>query len=116
MTLNELLNAVKQTPDIIRFNDVMDVIQQNYRYQETEFKNGLGENQVTNLAGTNEGSCKIFAFAQINQLNEAQTLACFGSFYRDDVLKNPNGSDHQNIRSFMSHGWAGISFSGAPLT
>jgi hypothetical protein len=37
-------------------------------------------------------------------------LACFGSYYRKDVLENPNGTDHQNIRNFMNRGWEGISF------
>ncbi len=115
MTLNELLTVIRETPDAVDFNDVMDVVQDSYQYRETEFTNGLGDAAVVNRAGTNEGSCKIFSFAQLNQLNEAQTLACFGSFYRDDVLKNLDGNDHQNIRNFIKYGWAGIAFSGTAL-
>ena len=115
MTLDELLLVIKDAPDTVDFNDVMDVVQSNYQYRETEFTNGLGDELVTNRAGTNEGSCKIFSFARLNQLDEAQTLACFGSFYRDDVLKNSSGTDHQNIRNFIKYGWAGISFSGIAL-
>ena len=44
------------------------------------------------------------------------TLACFGAFYTEDVLKNPDGTDHQNIRNFMKTGWDGIAFYGEPLT
>ncbi|WP_188863865.1 HopJ type III effector protein, partial [Aliivibrio fischeri] len=38
------------------------------------------------------------------------TLACFGQYYRHDVLENPQGDDHQNIRNFMVTGWAGVQF------
>jgi len=116
MTLQDLLSIIKQTPESVDFNDVMDVIQENYRYQETEFRNGLTETAVVNAAGTNEGSCKIFAFAQLNKLTQAQTLACFGTFYRIDVLLKPDGTDHQNIRNFIKDGWDGISFSGIALS
>ena len=57
----------------------------------------------------------LFAFAQKQQLSEAQTLACFGDYYRKDVLENPQGEDHQNIRQFMKSGWFGIAFSGDAL-
>jgi len=50
MTLQDLLSNIRQTPESVDFNDVMDVIQENYRYQETEFKNGLTETAVVNAA------------------------------------------------------------------
>jgi len=34
-------------------------------------------------------------FAQLQQLSQAETLACFGKYYREDVLQNPEGDDHQ---------------------
>jgi hypothetical protein len=43
-------------------------------------------------------------------------LACFGTYYRDDVLANPEGSDHGNIRNFMKTGWAGVSLPEGVLT
>jgi hypothetical protein len=46
----------------------------------------------------------------LNNLNQEQTLACFGDYYREDVLKNPEGNDHGNIRNFMNTGWNGIKF------
>jgi len=69
-----------------------------------------------NSAGTNEGSCKIFAFALIHQLSEQQTLNLFGDYYRIDVLTDPNGSGHQNIRNFIRDGWQGIDFKNVALT
>jgi len=70
---------------------------------------------VDNAAGENEGSCKIFSFAQLQQLDETQTLNCFGRYYREDVLKNPQGSDHANIRTFIKHGWQHITFDNTAL-
>lgn len=116
MTLETLLSALSGAPETLEFSDVMSVIEANYSYQPTEFKNGSGDARVINAAGTNEGSCKIFAFARLQGLNKQQTLACFGSYYRNDVLGNPDGQDHQNIRQFMVSGWDAIEFSGQALT
>jgi hypothetical protein len=99
----------------ISFDETMTVINTNYHYQPTEFINGLNEELLINQAGTNEGSCKIFAFAKIHQLNQQQTLNLFGDYYRIDVLNNPQGTGHQNIRNFIKFGWNGISFQGSAL-
>ena len=93
------------------FQETIAYIDTNYNFTPTTFKNG---NQINN-AGENNGSCKIFAFAKLHQLEKDQTLALFGSYYFDDVLKNPDGNDHQNIRNFMIFGWDGISFEGEAL-
>lgn len=115
MTVNALLEKIRSAPDTIEFNEVIDCIAAHYDYSPTRFSNGSGDDAAINEAGTNEGSCKIFAFAQLNGLNEAETLACFGKYYREDVLQHPDGSDHANIRNFMRHGWAGIQFDGTAL-
>jgi len=114
MNLTTFLQTLQQQP--VDFTDTMAIIAEHYLYQPTEFSNGLGEEQFTSAAGTNEGSCKIFAFAQLHNLTVEQTLHLFGDYYSHDVLENPQGSDHQNIRTFMKHGWAGIQFQGTPLT
>lgn len=111
MILNALLRQIKNQPQTVAFDDVMTTISENYRYTPVPFANG----EVVNEAGTNEGSCKIFAFAQLNQLDQEQTLACFGRYYRNDVLGNPQGEDHGNIRNFIRHGWKGIEFKGIAL-
>ena len=110
MSLSKFINKIKPN-EFVSFDDTMAVINEFYSYTPTTFTNGLGENSITNIAGTNEGSCKIFAFAQLNQLDKAQTLNLFGDFYRKDILNDPSGSGHQNIRNFMQYGWAGIQFS-----
>lgn len=115
MTLETLLLLLRTNPDIVEFQDVMAIIADNFAYSPCRFTNGLGEDLVVNAAGENEGSCKIFALGQLLGLSEDQTLACFGKFYREDVLQKPDGEDHANIRTFMRHGWAGIHFAGPVL-
>lgn len=100
----------------VRFQDVIEAIDENYHYTPTSFTNGIGDEQVLNEAGTNEGSCKIFAFARLHNLGKEQTLNCFGDYYRIDVLQSPQGESHANIRTFMRYGWAGIVFENEALT
>ena len=107
MGLKELLEKIRRTPEIVEFDEVMQVLNDHYTYTPSPFVNG----EMNNAAGENEGSCKIFAFALLHALDSEQTLACFGKYYRDDVLGEPEGSNHQNIRSFMRNGWRGIEFS-----
>lgn len=114
MSTAKLMQRLRNDPESIVFSHVIETINAHYDYTPTHFTNGVGTDCVVNATGTNEGSCRIFAFAQLNHLNEAETLACFGQFYRD-VLATPNGTDHANIRSFIRHGWQGIHFSGPAL-
>lgn len=106
MTVDTFLKKLKETPENIEFSELMDVIDSHYTFTETAFKNGSLQNQ----AGENTGSCKLFSFAKLNQLDKQQTLACFGAFYREDVLQHPDADNHQNIRNFMQTGWEGIHF------
>jgi len=111
MTPISFLEQLEENPKSITFQDTINVIEKNYDFEPTAFKNG---NQQNN-AGENNGSCKIFSFAKLQNLSKEATLACFGSYYFDDVLKNPDGNDHQNIRNFMQFGWDGIHFEGEAL-
>lgn len=115
MKLEKFIEKITQG-ETISFNETIIIITENYHYQPTEFSNGIGDDVLVNPAGTNEGSCKIFAFAKLQQLNQHQALSLFGDYYRVDVLQNPKGTNHQNIRKFMQHGWEGIRFKGAALT
>ncbi|MFK5913417.1 MAG: HopJ type III effector protein [Woeseiaceae bacterium] len=115
MNTTELLNLIQTSPSEVEFDQVITVIENDYEYTATQFYNGLGDKEVVNEAGTNEGSCKIFAFADMNDLNESQTLSCFGKYYREDVILNLGGTDHANIRNFMKFGWEGLHFDQPPL-
>lgn len=111
MKLEQYLKKLNKSPETVTFNDTMSAIAEQYDYTPTTFTNG----DATNSAGTNEGSCKLFAFAKLNALTEAQTLHAFGDYYRVDVLQNPAGTDHANIRNFMITGWSGVKFEGIAL-
>ena len=116
MSPDQLLDKLKSDPDTVRFEDVIETINTHYHYTPARFSNGLGADAVINEAGSNEGSCKIFALAQLQQLDKAATLACFGHYYRDEVLHHPDADNHANIRRFMRDGWEGIDFSTTALT
>ena len=111
MTCNELLDVIRHAPEQVDFAGVMRVIDENYDFTPTRFSNG----ELVNDVHENQGSCKIFSFAKLHQLRPEETLACFGDFYRQDVLQHPENQDHQNIRNFMRTGWAGVQFEGHPL-
>lgn len=111
MALRTFIEKLNTQPELVEFTETMAVIDNNYDFTPTEFSNG----KTVNQAGQNNGSCKIFAFAELNKLSVDQTLACFGQYYREDVLQNPTKDDHQNIRNFMVTGWAGIQFSSVAL-
>ncbi len=108
MSLNAFVNKVKSN-QCVSFDDTMTVINASYHYTPTDFSNGLEDDCLYNVAGTNEGSCKIFAFAELHQLNKDQTLSLFGDYYQE-VLDDPDGNGHQNIRHFMQYGWEGVHF------
>jgi hypothetical protein len=112
MQMDVLLNQIKTNPESVEFAEVMAVIEANYTHTPSAFTNGALENS----AEQNQGSAKLLAFAQLQGLSEAETLACFGTYYRNDVLGNPEGSDHGNIRNFMVSGWAGVKLPEGVLT
>jgi type III HopJ-like effector protein len=111
MNLSEFLDKLNSEPESIEFTDTISIIESTYDYSPCAFSNGSVEND----AGQNEGSCKIFAFAKLNHLSEEQTLHCFGKYYREEVLQDPDGDSHQNIRQFIESGWSGINFNNEPL-
>jgi hypothetical protein len=106
-----LLEQLKNNPETIQFKEVIAYIDENYDFTPSSIKNG----DTVNEAGQNNGSCKVFSFAKLQGFSKDQTLSLFGEFYREDVLKNPEAADHQNIRNFMRYGWDGISFEGESL-
>lgn len=94
-----------------KFSDVIAYIEARYNHTATAFQNG----QQANAADQNQGSAKVFAFAQLQGLDQAQTLSLFAEHYAA-VLATPEATDHQNIRQFMQNGWDGIQFEGQALT
>ena len=78
-----------------KFADVIAYIEARYTHTPTAFK--------------------VFAFARLNGLDQAQTLSLFAEHYAA-VQATPQASDHPNIRQFMQNGWDGIAFEGQALT
>ena len=113
-TLHQFITAV-QSSQPISFEQTILIIDEHYQFTPITFKNGLGNEIIANQAGSNSGSCKIFAFARLHCLNQQQTLELFGDYYHIDVLNDPNGSSHANIRTFIKYGWAGIKMPDNPL-
>ena len=107
-----LFEQLEKSAEEIQFKDVIAFIDEHYDFTPTKFTNG----NTVNEADQNNGSCKVFSFAKLNDLSKEETLNLFGEFYRKDVLQNLEGTDHQNIRNFMEFGWEGISFEGKALT
>ena len=107
--LSNLIAASKS--NTLAFVDVIKFIETYYQHQPTAFKNGGAYNEATQ----NQGSAKVFALAHINCLDAVCTLYLFAEHYHA-VVANPEGTDHQNIRQFMKHGWPGVIFEGEALT
>ncbi|WP_415326356.1 HopJ type III effector protein [Chryseobacterium sp. MMS23-Vi53] len=107
-----LFEQLEKSAQEIQFKEVIAFIDAHYDFTPTKFTNG----NLVNEADQNNGSCKVFSFAKLNDLSKEETLSLFGAFYREDVLQNPEGTDHQNIRNFINFGWDGISFEGKALT
>lgn len=106
MRIEDFLSKLRSNPQSIAFTDTIEVIDSNFNFTPVRFTNGTAVNE----AGTNSGSCKLFSFAKLQGLSKEETLACFGDYYRADVLQHPEATNHANIRNFMVTGWEGISF------
>ncbi len=104
MTQEAYLRELKSGA-IMKFEDLMILINNDYDYTPTSFTNGELENTIDE----NQGSAKLFCFAAIHQLTPLETLHCFGQYYQE-VLSTPNGHSHSNIRNFVTYGWNGLTF------
>lgn len=62
MNVQGFVEKLCNTPETIDFQEVIAMVADNYQYRPAEFSNGEGEDRVINEAGSNEDSCKIFAF------------------------------------------------------
>jgi len=102
----DFMKVLGSNPESIDFEQTMAAIGEGYVYTPTAFSCG----EIASTEEQNQGSAKIFSFAKLQNLDEATTLQLFGRYYREDVLKNPEGTDHGNIRNFMKAGWDGVKF------
>jgi hypothetical protein len=110
-SIQSFLQKVKSNPKKVQFSETISLIYDHYSFTPTAFQNGTQHN----AAGENSGSCKLFAFALLHELSQEETLTCFGAYYFEEVVNNPEGTNHQNIRNFIKTGWNGIHFDGEAL-
>lgn len=109
----EVFNSnVEMDASDLKFEEVMEIIDTHYESGLIEFKNG----DIVNKPGENEGSAKLLSYAALSNLDKDTTLKLWGQYYRE-VVADPDGDSHQNIRNFMKSGWEGVPFeNGIALT
>lgn len=109
----EVFNSnVEMDASDLKFEEVMELIDEHYEDGLIEFKNG----DLVNAPGENMGSAKLLSYAALANMDKDTTLKLWGEYYRE-VLADPNGDSHQNIRNFMKSGWEGVPFeNGIALT
>lgn len=110
MTQEEYLRELRSGARM-RFEDLIDFIDDDYDHTPVAFTNG----EIENSADENQKSAKLFCFAAIHQLTQLETLHCFGQYYQD-VLNTPESDSHGNIRNFMTYGWEGLKFESPVLS
>lgn len=97
------------------FQDVMNILRRHYECVPAAFATGVGTPKETrNPAGSNAASCLLLAAARRLGFSMPETLALYREHYRD-VLADPDGVTHANIRALIANGWAGVEFSADPL-
>jgi hypothetical protein len=98
------------TRNEFQFETTLAFIELHYDFSASSFNNG----GIENSAEQNQGSCKVFALAQLIELSKQQALCCFGQHYRD-VLATPDVDNHHNLRRVLMEGLADIRFDHFPL-
>ena len=71
MTISEFKRKLKENPNNVAFSETIELIEAHYDFTPTSFVNG----DLTNKAGENSGSCKVFAFAKAQSLSKEEALA-----------------------------------------
>ncbi|MFZ5756236.1 MAG: HopJ type III effector protein [Pseudomonadota bacterium] len=105
----------RSTDSSLMFQEVMSTIRRHYECTPVAFSVGESTpSPVRNPAGTNAASSQLLAFGKRLGLDEQTLLGLYAEHYRD-VLADPAGSNHANIRAFMTGGWAGVSLPADPL-
>lgn len=98
-------DKIKGGKDKVTLKETLAFIDEHYLYFEVPFKNG----PLYSKPNENVGSAKIFSFALMTRMSEAQALSMFGEVY-DAVKATPAGTDHPNIRQFMKTGLKEVLF------
>lgn len=89
----------------VQMDDVIAVCDREFEYTDSSFSVGAVENKV----GTNVKSSKILSFAYLTKMDTETALKCYGEVYRE-VLVDPDGDSHGNIRALMKGGTECVKF------
>lgn len=103
------LKHVLNEKNVWPFSATIFHIHSHFHYIPTSFYIGCSNSLTKNKVGENEGSAKIFAFAKLMEYNTTETLALFGEYYQE-VLDDPDGDNHQNIRTLIKCGIENVTF------
>jgi len=104
MKLDAFLKKLNDDPEAVTFDEALATVGEHYRLTPCGYTLAGVRFDVDQV----HRSCQLYAFGILHKLSKEQTLACFGEHYREDVLKHPQGSDHQTVRLFMQVGWEGL--------
>ncbi|KAJ1637914.1 HopJ type III effector protein-domain-containing protein [Pavlovales sp. CCMP2436] len=104
-----LLVKVRTQPGSVMFAETLEAIDQAFEFFGTKFVNGA----VSSTSSENEGSSKVLSLSQLVGMTTDETLVCFGEHYRD-VVADPSGSSHANVRALMTTGLEAVLFSNGP--
>lgn len=107
--IKALLEQARTQGSTLMFADTMAAIDAAFEFFGTKFVNG----DVSSTSSENQGSSKILSLSQLVPMSKEDVLVLFGEHYRD-VLADPNGTNHANIRAFMKTGLDGVSFPNGP--
>ena len=111
MEIEQLTPAFLRENPTTPFVAILAYIQANFSYTPQSFQNGT----KLNLASENQGSAKVLFFAKQANWSAEDTLLLFAEHYQD-VVQNPTGTSHENIRQFIQNGWEGVKFDGNVLS
>jgi hypothetical protein len=107
--IENLLRKVRTDASSLMFAETLEAIELGFEFFGVKFSCG----DVVSSSSENTGSSKVLSMAILVGLTDAETLACFGEHYRD-VLADPSGASHANIRALMATGLAGVKFPNGP--
>jgi 3-hydroxyisobutyrate dehydrogenase-like beta-hydroxyacid dehydrogenase len=110
MKLDAFLKQLNDDPASVTLDMALSTVGENYEFTPCGYTLG-----GVRFEADKTRSCQLYAFGLLHKLTRQQTLACFGHHYHDDVLKNPQGTDHQTVRLFMKYGWDGLKLDAMPL-
>ncbi|MBT3727100.1 hypothetical protein HOG21_05480 [bacterium] len=99
-------NLLLEAKEAETFDDFIAFVDKYFMLISTGFNN----NGLKNNKFKNEGSLKVLAFAKYCKMTDVTEIAGLFKGYYKDVLKDPKGDNHQNIRHLINGSIYEVSF------